>query len=175
MFTQTGMAAHVYAANASMVDDHFFNADGELLVVPQEGGIRIFTEMGVMEVGPGEICVIPRGMVFKVELTDGPARGYICENYGAKFTMPDRGPIGANCLANPRDFKTPAAWFEEKETRCRLAVKWCGQFHATEIGHSPRTSSHGTATTCHTSTTFRRFHRSERFSSITPTHRFSRF
>ena len=72
--------------------------------------------MGVIEIAPGEICVLPRGLVFKVELIDGPARGYVCENYGAKFTMPDRGPIGANCLANPRDFKTPCAWFEDKET-----------------------------------------------------------
>ncbi len=76
-------------------------------------------------------------MVFKVELMDGPVRGYICENYGAKFTLPDRGPIGANCLANPRDFKTPVAWYEEKDTPCRLIVKWCGEFHVTEIDHSP--------------------------------------
>lgn len=137
VFTQVGMAAHVYAANKSMVDDHFFNADGELLIVPQQGGIRVVTEMGVMEMQPTEICVVPRGMVFKVELTDGPMRGYICENYGAKFTLPDRGPIGANCLANPRDFKTPVAWFEEKETPCRLFVKWCGRFHVTELDHSP--------------------------------------
>jgi homogentisate 1,2-dioxygenase len=120
-----------------MVDDHFFNADGELLIVPQEGGIRVVTEMGIMEVRPTEICVVPRGMVFKVELMDGPVRGYICENYGAKFTMPDRGPIGANCLANPRDFKTPVAWYEEKEKPCRLFVKWCGKFHVTELDHSP--------------------------------------
>ena len=131
------MAAHVYAANASMVDDHFFNADGEMLFVPQQGGIRVVTEMGAMEVSPGEICVVPRGMVFKVELMDGPVRGYVCENYGAKFTLPDRGPIGANCLANPRDFKTPVAAYEDKETPCRLFVKWCGGFHVTEIGHSP--------------------------------------
>jgi len=137
VFTQVGMATHVYAANKSMVDDHFFNADGELLIVPQQGGIRVVTEMGVMEMQPTEICVVPRGMVFKVELTDGPVRGYICENYGAKFTLPDRGPIGANCLANPRDFKTPVAWFEEKETPCRLFVKWCGRFHVTELDHSP--------------------------------------
>ncbi len=134
---QSGMAAHVYAANQSMVDDHFFDADGEMLIVPQEGGIRVVTEMGVMEVRPAEICVVPRGMVFKVELIDGPVRGYICENYGAKFTLPDRGPIGANCLANPRDFKTPVAWYEEKEKPCRLFVKWCGKFHVTELGHSP--------------------------------------
>ncbi|MCT7373847.1 homogentisate 1,2-dioxygenase [Chelativorans salis] len=135
--TQVGMAAHVYTANASMVDDYFFNADGELLLVPQEGGIRVMTEMGAMEVTPGEIAVVPRGMIFKVELVDGPVRGYICENYGAKFTLPDRGPIGANCLANPRDFKTPVAWYEDKEAHCRLTVKWCGRFYRTEVDHSP--------------------------------------
>ncbi|RUU03029.1 homogentisate 1,2-dioxygenase, partial [Mesorhizobium sp. USDA-HM6] len=134
---QSGMAAHVYVANRSMVDDHFFNADGELLIVPQVGALRFVTEMGVIELRPGEIAVLPRGLVFKVELADKEARGYVCENYGAKFTMPDRGPIGANCLANPRDFKTPCAWFEEKETPCRLVVKWCGTFHVTELGHSP--------------------------------------
>ncbi len=134
---QAGMAAHVYAFNSSMVDDYFFNADGELLLVPQEGGLRLKTEMGIIEIQPGEIAILPRGMVFQVELMDGPARGYMCENYGAKFTLPDRGPIGANCLANPRDFKTPVAWYEDKERPCRLFVKWCGQFHVTEIGHSP--------------------------------------
>ncbi|MDX8469173.1 homogentisate 1,2-dioxygenase [Mesorhizobium sp. VK23B] len=134
---QSGMAAHVYVANRSMVDDHFFNADGELMIVPQLGALRFVTEMGVIELRPGEIAVLPRGLVFKVELADKEARGYVCENYGAKFTMPDRGPIGANCLANPRDFKTPCAWFEEKETPCRLIVKWCGTFHVTELGHSP--------------------------------------
>ncbi|PSJ57218.1 homogentisate 1,2-dioxygenase [Kumtagia ephedrae] len=134
---QAGMAAHVYAANVSMTDDHFFNADGEMLVVPQEGRVRFVTEMGVIELAPGEIAVLPRGLTFKVELIDTPARGYVCENYGAKFTLPDRGPIGANCLANPRDFKTPVAWFEEKESPCRLIVKWCGAFHATELDHSP--------------------------------------
>ncbi|RWA70561.1 homogentisate 1,2-dioxygenase [Mesorhizobium sp.] len=134
---QSGMAAHVYVANRDMVDDHFFNADGELMIVPQVGALRFVTEMGVIELRPGEIAVLPRGLVFKVELADKEARGYVCENYGAKFTMPDRGPIGANCLANPRDFKTPCAWFEEKETPCRLIVKWCGTFHVTELGHSP--------------------------------------
>ena len=137
VFSQAGMAAHVYVANTDMVDDHFFNADGELMVVPQEGGLRLVTEMGIIEIEPGEIAVLPRGLVFKVELTGGPSRGYVCENYGAKFTLPDRGPIGANCLANPRDFKTPVAWFEEKETPCRLIIKWCGGFQVTEIDHSP--------------------------------------
>jgi len=134
---QSGMAAHVYAATADMEDDHFFDADGELLVVPQQGALRFVTEMGMIEIAPGEVCVLPRGLVFKVELIGGPARGYVCENYGAKFTMPDRGPIGANCLANPRDFKTPVAWFEDRDAPCRLTVKWCGRFHATQLDHSP--------------------------------------
>ncbi len=137
---QSGMAAHVYAFNADMEDDYFFNADGEMLVVPEQGGIRIFTELGIMDLEPTEIAVIPRGMIFKVTLADSaePARGYICENYGAKFTLPDRGPIGANCLANPRDFKTPVSAWEDKDgAPCRLTVKWCGGFHVTQIDHSP--------------------------------------
>jgi homogentisate 1,2-dioxygenase len=135
--TQAGMAAHVYLVTQSMESDYFYNADGEMLIVPQQGSIRFFTEFGRIEAEPGEICVIPRGVKFKVELVDGPARGYVCENYGAKFTLPDRGPIGANCLANARDFKTPVAAFEDKEERSRLTVKWCGGFHVAEIGHSP--------------------------------------
>jgi homogentisate 1,2-dioxygenase len=135
--TQAGMAAHVYLVTQSMERDYFYNADGEMLVVPQQGSIRFFTEFGRIEAEPGEICIIPRGVKFKVELVDGPARGYVCENYGAKFTLPDRGPIGANCLANARDFKTPVAAFEDKEERSRLTVKWCGGFHVAEIGHSP--------------------------------------
>ena len=90
-----------------------------------------------MRVAPLEIAVIPRGMVFKVAMVDGPSRGYVCENYGAKFTLPERGPIGANCLANPRDFKTPVAAFEDKDAPCTLTIKWCGQFHKTALAHSP--------------------------------------
>ncbi|MEE9376250.1 MAG: homogentisate 1,2-dioxygenase, partial [Rhizobiaceae bacterium] len=137
--SQSGMAVHIYSFNSDMVDDYFFNADGEMLIVPETGIIRIFTELGIMEVEPAEIAIIPRGMIFKVSMGDGveTASGYLCENYGAKFTLPDRGPIGANCLANPRDFKTPTAAYEDKESACRLHVKWCGTFHVTEIGHSP--------------------------------------
>ncbi len=133
---QNGMASHIYVMNTSMQDEYMFNADGELLFVPQVGTIRIFTELGVMEVEPCEVAVVPRGMIFRVE-TDGPARGYLCENYGAKLTLPDRGPIGANCLANPRDFKTPVAYFEDREVPCKVIVKWCGRIYFTEIGHSP--------------------------------------
>ncbi|MBV16010.1 MAG: homogentisate 1,2-dioxygenase [Thalassospira sp.] len=139
--TQTGMESHVYVCNADMVDDYFFNADGELLIVPEAGTLRLFTELGMMDVAPMEVGLIPRGMMFKVSILetshDGGARGYVCENYGAKFTLPDRGPLGANCLANPRDFKTPVAAYEDKETACRVLVKWCGQFHETGIDHSP--------------------------------------
>src|SRR5262245_30213425 len=110
--TQAGMAAHVYLITQSMPDDYFYNADAEMLIVPQLGRLCFFTEFGRIEVAPGEICVIPRGVKFKVDLLEGPARGYLCENYGAKFSLPERGPIGANCLANARDFKTPVAAFE---------------------------------------------------------------
>ncbi|MFO1149380.1 MAG: homogentisate 1,2-dioxygenase [Alsobacter sp.] len=137
VYTQVGMAAHVYLVTAPMGDEVFFNADGELMIVPQEGRLRIATELGVMEIGPCQIAVVPRGMKFKVDPLDGPSRGYVCENYGAKFTLPDRGPIGANCLANPRDFKTPVAAYEDRETPHRVVVKWCGGFQVTEIGHSP--------------------------------------
>jgi homogentisate 1,2-dioxygenase len=135
--TQTGMSANIYLATESTADDYFYNADGEMLIMPQLGRLKLLTEFGRIEVGPGEICVIPRGVKFKAGIADGPARGYICENYGAKFTLPYRGPIGANCLANPRDFKTPVAAFEDKEAPCRLTVKWCGKFYACDLDHSP--------------------------------------
>ncbi|WP_373088613.1 homogentisate 1,2-dioxygenase [Sneathiella sp.] len=134
---QVGMAAHIYAFNADMTDDYFVNADAEMLLVPELGRLRVATELGVLEVEPQEICLLPRGMMFRVECPDGAARGYICENYGARFTLPERGPIGANGLANARDFKTPIAAYEDKETPCRVEMKWGGQFYHTEIGHSP--------------------------------------
>ena len=99
--SQAGMGCHVYLITRSMQDEYFYNADGEMLFVPQQGSLRVCTEFGVIDIEPGEIAVIPRGVKIRVELTDGPARGYICENYGGSFTLPERGPIGANCLANP--------------------------------------------------------------------------
>jgi homogentisate 1,2-dioxygenase len=132
-----GMASHVAFVTQSMVREHFFNADGELLVVPQQGKLRFRTEFGVIEIEPGEICVIPRGVIFRVELIEGPARAYICENYGGAFALPDRGPIGANCLANARDFQTPVAVYEDSEEPCTLFVKWGGELFKTEVGHSP--------------------------------------
>ncbi len=135
--TQVGMAAHIYLATKSMDDEYFYSADSELLVVPQEGRLRFRTELGVIDLEPKEIAVIPRGMVYSVEVIEGPARGFVCENYGQKFDLPNRGPIGANCLANPRDFKTPIAAFEDKEAKSRVIIKWCGQFHESFINHSP--------------------------------------
>jgi homogentisate 1,2-dioxygenase len=135
--TQVGMAAHIALVTRSMRDEYFFNADGELLVVPQQSGLRFRTEFGIVEVLPGEICVIPRGVVFAVELMDGPARAYICENYGAAFTLPDRGLIGANCLANPRDFLTPTAAYEDRAVASKLYAKWGGELYATDLEQSP--------------------------------------
>ncbi|MET0906936.1 MAG: homogentisate 1,2-dioxygenase, partial [Tardiphaga sp.] len=130
---QAGMAAHVYLITASMVDQHFYNADGELMVVLQQGRLLFVTEFGRIDAEPGEIVVIPRGVKFRVELPDGPARGYLCENYGGAFTLPERGPIGANCLANPRDFLTPVAAYEDREAPSRMFVKWGGALWTTEI------------------------------------------
>ncbi|WP_134497948.1 homogentisate 1,2-dioxygenase [Microvirga pakistanensis] len=135
--TQVGMAAHVALVTRSMDNEYVFNADGEYLVVAQQGSLRFRTEFGVIDIEPGEICVIPRGVIFKVELLDGAARAYVCENYGGAFTLPDRGPIGANCLANPRDFLTPVAAYEDKEALSYLFVKWGGELYRTEIGQSP--------------------------------------
>ena len=109
------MASHLLFITESMTREHISNADGEFLIVAQEGKIRFRTEFGVIEIEPGEICIIPRGVIFRVELIDGPVRAYVCENYGGGFTLPDRGPIGANCLANPRDFLAPVAAYEDVE------------------------------------------------------------
>ncbi|MBC7153669.1 MAG: homogentisate 1,2-dioxygenase [Rhodobacteraceae bacterium] len=135
--TQVGMAAHIYLVTQSMQDEYFFSADSELLVVPQEGRLRFCTELGVIDLEPKEIAILPRGLVYRVEVLEGPCRGFVCENYGQKFELPGRGPIGANCMANPRDFKSPVAAFEDRDAKSRVVVKWCGQFHETWIGHSP--------------------------------------
>lgn len=134
---QSGMASHIYLVTRSMVDEYFYSADGELLVVPQEGRLRFCTELGVIDVAPGEIAILPRGLVYRVEVLEGPCRGFVCENYGQKFNLPNRGPIGANCMANPRDFKTPVAAFEDRDAPSTVTLKWCGQFHRSTIGHSP--------------------------------------
>lgn len=162
LFSQAGIGIHIYACNASMTDRYFYNADGEMLIVPELGALEIYTELGVIKAGPGEIAVLPRGLKFRVEIgrieshpvskgssdaeskppadaggSDKAARGYICENYGAQFRLPDLGPIGANGLANPRDFETPVAWFEDREGEFELVAKFGGNLWSCPIDHSP--------------------------------------
>ena len=135
---QAGCAAHIYVANRSMEERRFcYDADGELLVVPQEGELRIATEMGVLAVAPGEIAVIPRGVKFRVDLAGAVARGYVCENYGAPFRLPDLGPIGSNGLANPRDFLAPVAAFEDRDAPTEVIAKFAGHLWSARFDHSP--------------------------------------
>lgn len=134
---QSGIGIHVYAANRSMQGRYFYDADGELLVVPQQGRLRIATELGVLDVAPLEIAVIPRGVRFRVELPDGVARGYVCENFGAMLRLPELGPIGANGLANARDFLAPVAAYEDVEGDFELLAKFQGALWSAKIGHSP--------------------------------------
>ncbi|USX23613.1 homogentisate 1,2-dioxygenase [Oxalobacteraceae bacterium OTU3REALA1] len=135
--SQSGCAIHLYAANRDMENRYFYSADGELLIVPQQGRLRIATELGLIEIEPQEIAVVPRGVRFQVALPDDEARGYICENFGALLRLPDMGPIGSNGLANPRDFLTPRAAFEEREGDFELVAKFAGNLWSARIGHSP--------------------------------------
>jgi homogentisate 1,2-dioxygenase len=135
--SMSGCAIHLYAANRPMADRFFYNSDGELLIVPQQGRLAIATEMGKLDVEPFEIVVIPRGVRFTVDLPDGTARGYICENFGALLRLPDLGVIGSNGLANPRDFLTPHAAYEDREGQFELVTKMNGELWRADIGHSP--------------------------------------
>ncbi len=134
---QSGVAIHLYACNASMERRFFYSADGELLIAPQLGSLLLQTELGSLHIAPGEIAVIPRGVKFRVELEEHEARGYICENYGLAFRLPDLGPIGANGLANPRDFLAPVADFEDIDGDYRIVSKFLGRLWEAEIDHSP--------------------------------------
>ncbi|HEY9131709.1 MAG TPA: homogentisate 1,2-dioxygenase [Dyella sp.] len=134
---QAGCGIHIYAANRSMHGRFFYDADGELLIVPQQGRLLLATELGVLEVEPLEIAVIPRGVRFRVELPDGQARGYVCENFGALLRLPDLGPIGANSMALPRDFLTPHAAYEDIEGAFQLVAKFQGALWTAAIDHSP--------------------------------------
>ena len=131
-----GVSVYNYCANASM-QRAFFNADGEWLIVPQMGRLRILTELGLLDLAPQEIAVVPRGMKFSVQLLDATARGYVCENHGSALRLPDLGPIGSNGLANPRDFLAPSAWFEERDEPVILVQKFLGELWAAELDHSP--------------------------------------
>ncbi len=135
--TGTGVAIHLYAADADMTDRVFFSADGEIVIVPQEGRLSIDTEQGRIDIAPLHLAVIPRGVRFRVALPDGRARGYVLENYGALLRLPDLGPIGANGLANPRDVETPVAWFEDIDAPHQVIQKYQGGLWATTLDHSP--------------------------------------
>jgi len=134
---QTGLAAHIYLADRSMQRRAVVNADGEMLLVPQQGRLRIVTEMGRLDVSPGEIALLPRGVAFKVELPDGPSRGYVCENYGAHFRLPELGPIGSNGLANARDFLAPIASFEDTPGAYEIVKKSGGHLWRAPMAQSP--------------------------------------
>lgn len=134
---QLGIGVHVYRANRAMTG-YFQNADGELLIVPQAGALRARTEFGVLEVPPGHVLVIPRGVRFAIDpLCGGSIYGYVCENYGAPLTLPERGPVGANGFANDRDFEYPVAAFEDVEGACELVVKFAGGLYTVALDHSP--------------------------------------
>jgi homogentisate 1,2-dioxygenase len=135
--TRVGMGAHVYLISRSMIDEYFYNADAEMLFVPQLGKLRLCTEFGIIDIEPREVAVIPRGVKLRIELCDAPARGYLCENYGRPLTLPELGPIGANGLANPRDFLTPVAAYQDHEVPSRLYVKSNGALWEAAIGQSP--------------------------------------
>ena len=133
--SQCGLAVHLYRANRSM-ERVLWNADGELMLVPQQGSLLLFTELGKLAVRPGEIAVVPRGMKFRVELLDNMARGYVCENYGAPFRLPELGPIGSQGLAQSRDFQSPVAAYEDTGS-CEVMAKFMGKVWASEFQHSP--------------------------------------
>jgi homogentisate 1,2-dioxygenase len=133
---QIGVGLHLYAANVSMRGRYFYNADGEMMIVPQQGTLRVHTELGILGLTPGEIGVVPRGMKMRVDL-EGASRGYICENYGLPFRLPELGAIGANGLANARDFLTPVAAYEDKEGDFKIVGKFLGHMWEAEIDHSP--------------------------------------
>jgi homogentisate 1,2-dioxygenase len=133
---QSGVAVHIYCANRSMAERLFVDCDGELMLVPQLGEVLLFTELGKLTVAPGEVAVVPRGVKFGVELLEKQARGYVCENYGAPFRLPELGPIGAQGLAQARDFLAPVAAFEDKEARHQVVSKFLGALWAAEYRHS---------------------------------------
>ncbi|MEO7564322.1 MAG: homogentisate 1,2-dioxygenase [Sphingomicrobium sp.] len=131
-----GVALHLYRVTRSMQHRVLVDADGELLIVPQTGTLSIFTELGKMEVAPGSIAIIPRGIKFRVSV-ECDSRGYIAENHGLPLRLPELGPIGANGLANPRDFETPMAAFEDVDDPTEVVQKYLGSLWTTRLDHSP--------------------------------------
>ena len=132
-----GCAVHLYRADRSMERRVFVNADGEMLIVPQEGAITLDTELGRLEIVPGSVGLVPRGIKFRASIGAGGSRGYVAENYGQPFRLPDLGPIGANGLANPRDFETPQAAYEDSDEPTEVVQKYLGHLWTTTLDHSP--------------------------------------
>lgn len=132
----SGVSLYNWCANRSM-ERVFFDADGELLLVPQAGRVRLCTELGPLDVAPGMIAVVPRGMKFRVELLDAQSRGYLAENHGAPLRLPELGPIGSNGLANPRDFQAPMASHEDSATPTVLVQKFLGELWGCQLTHCP--------------------------------------
>lgn len=132
-----GVAVHRYAADTDMTARVFVDADGELLFIPQAGRLVLLTELGRIDIAPGQVALVPRGVKFRALLPDGAARGYVAENHGSLFRLPDLGPIGANGLANPRDFETPVAWFEDRDDATEVVQKFMGRLWTMTLDHSP--------------------------------------
>ncbi len=134
---RVGSAIHIYTATASMVDRCFANQDGDLLIVPYLGSLRLVTELGLLAVAVGEIALIPRGIKFRVEVPEGPSQGFVCENYGQPMHLPELGPLGGSGMANPRDFQAPVAGYEDRDKQHQVVVKFGGNLWAYESNHSP--------------------------------------
>ena len=134
--SRNGTAVYVYTCNQSMKNRALYNSDGDFLIVPQQGDMSITTEFGIICISPGEICVIQQGIRFSVQVS-GPSRGYMLEIFGTHFELPNLGPIGANGLANPRDFLTPVAHFEELHDKFSIISKYQGRLFEAEQDHSP--------------------------------------
>lgn len=134
--SDVGVGIYTYVADTSMKHRAFYSADGQLLLVPSSGALSIRTELGRLDVPPGFCCIIPRGIRFSIAL-DGLSKGYVCENFGAPLSLPERGPIGANGLANARDFQAPTAWFEDTSEHYEVVQKYGGTLWTTTLTYSP--------------------------------------
>lgn len=135
---RTGYALHRYAATRSMESRAFYSADGDLLILPERGAFTLLTELGALAVAPGSLAIVPRGLAFSILLHDEPIRGYVAEPFGGGFRLPERGPVGANGLADARHFHAPAAWHEDRlAPGFTLVAKLGGALHAAPLDHTP--------------------------------------
>jgi homogentisate 1,2-dioxygenase len=132
-----GVTIYSFAINRSMFRRVFTSVDGELLIIPQTGKLHILTELGALQVDPGEIILIPRGIRFSVRVESDSASGYVCENFGASFRLPELGLIGANGLANARDFLAPTAQYENDANPVECVMKFGGALWTCQLRRSP--------------------------------------